>query len=76
MHPAMTLVCGSALTFSFAFDASAALAQIDMKATAPDKMMSPADAKKLKDCEQKAEQLNIEMGKRAKFLMDCMKKGK
>jgi signal transduction histidine kinase len=46
--------------------------QTGMKATAPQKMMSPKQEKKLKDCEQQAALRNIEMGKRAKFLMDCM----
>jgi ABC-type transporter MlaC component len=53
--------------------ATAALAQT-MKPTAPQKMMSPEEQKKLNACQQQAADQNIRMDERAKFVMDCMTK--
>lgn len=47
-------------------------AQSAMKPTAPQTMMSPAEAKKLRTCEALAAKRNIKMDERAKFVMDCM----
>ena len=43
-----------------------------MKPSAPQKMMSPAEAKKMHDCEKQAAAQNIKMDLRSKFVMDCM----
>jgi hypothetical protein len=62
----------SALTVSLVLSAGAALAKDPMKPTAPAKMMSPDQQKKMHECEQLAAQRNIKMDERARFLMDCM----
>ena len=51
---------------------AAASAQSSMKPSAPQKMMSPAEAQKMHDCEKQAADQNIKMDERAKFVMDCM----
>ena len=56
----VSLVCG------------AAIAQSSMKPSAPQKMMSPAEAKKMRACEKQAADQNIPMEQRSKFVMDCM----
>jgi hypothetical protein len=43
-----------------------------MKPSAPQKMMSPAEAQKMHDCEKQAAAQNIKMDLRSKFVMDCM----
>ena len=43
-----------------------------MKPSAPQKMMSPEEARKMRGCEQQAVQNNIKMDERSKFVMDCM----
>jgi Na+-transporting methylmalonyl-CoA/oxaloacetate decarboxylase gamma subunit len=43
-----------------------------MKPTAPEKMTSPAEAKKMHDCEAQAAANNIQMDQRSKYVMDCM----
>ena len=60
----------SAVTLVFAM--GAACAQTLMKPTAPQKMMSLAEAKKMHVCETQAAQRNIKMAERSKFVMDCM----
>jgi hypothetical protein len=54
------------------FATGAACAQMPMKPTAPQKMMSPAEAKKMHACKTQAAQRNIKMTERSKFVMDCM----
>jgi hypothetical protein len=49
-----------------------ASAQTAMKPTAPQKMMSPEEQKKMHACEKQAADQNIQMDQRAKFVMDCM----
>jgi hypothetical protein len=49
-----------------------AFAQTAMKPTAPQKMMSPEEQKKMHACEKQAADQNIQMDQRAKFVMDCM----
>ena len=49
----------------------AALAQ-PMKPSAPQKMMSPEEAQKMRACEKQAADQNIKMDERSKFVMDCM----
>ncbi|HET7850033.1 MAG TPA: hypothetical protein VFL51_13315 [Pseudolabrys sp.] len=56
--------------------AGAASAQQDMKASAPKKMTSPDQKRRMQSCQRKAEQQKIAMHQRAKFVMDCMKSGK
>lgn len=51
-----------------------AYAQSAMKPTAPQKMMSPEEQKKMHACEQQAADRNIPMDQRSKFVMDCMTK--
>ena len=53
-----------------------ALAQTSMKPTAPQKMMSPAEQKKMHASEKQAADRNIPMDQRSKFVMDCMTKKK
>jgi hypothetical protein len=53
------LVCGTAYAQS-------------MKPSAPQKMMSPAEATKMHACEKQAADQNIKMDRRSKFVMDCM----
>ena len=49
----------------------AALAQ-PMKPSAPQKMMSSEEAKRMRACEKQAADRNIKMDERSKFVMDCM----
>ena len=51
-----------------------AVAQTGMKPTAPQKMMSPDEQKKMQTCEKQAADQNIAMDQRSKFVMDCMTK--
>jgi len=62
---AMSLVC---------LVAASASAQQPMKPTAPAKMTSERDQKKMKDCEARAAAQNVPMNQRSKFVMDCMTK--
>ncbi len=56
------------------FAAGSAQAQQPMKPTAPAKMMSERDQKKMKECEARAAAQNVAMNQRSKFVMDCMTK--
>jgi hypothetical protein len=49
-----------------------ASAQSAMKPTAPQKMMSPEEQKKMHACEKRAADQNIPMDQRSKFVMNCM----
>jgi hypothetical protein len=51
---------------------ASAYAQSPMKPSAPDKMTSPAEAQKMRDCDKQAAANNIKMDERAKYVMDCM----
>jgi hypothetical protein len=62
----------TAVTLSLGLGAVAANAQSSMKPSAPQKMMSPEEARKMRGCEQQAAQDNIKMDERSKFVMDCM----
>ena len=68
MPRAITLL--TAATFAAAVFAAAA--QTSMKPSAPQKMTSPAEAQKLRDCEKRAAADNVRMEERAKYLMDCL----
>jgi hypothetical protein len=65
----------SLLAVGLLFAAGAAVSQTPMKPTAPQKMTSPAEAKKMHACEALAEERNVKMDERAKFIMDCMTTG-
>ncbi len=54
------------------FGAGAALAQTPMAPTAPAKMTTPEQARKMQACEKQAALQNIKMNERSKFVMDCM----
>jgi hypothetical protein len=56
------------------FMGAGAVAQTPMKPTAPQKMMSPAEQKKMQACEKQAADRNVPMDQRSKFVMDCMTK--
>jgi hypothetical protein len=43
-----------------------------MKPSAPQKMMSPAEAQKMRACKKQAADQNINMAERSQFVMDCM----
>ena len=62
----------TAVIVSLVFAAVAANAQTPMKPSAPQKMTSPEQARKMRDCEQQAAQNNIKMDERSKYVMDCM----
>jgi hypothetical protein len=62
------------LAMAFAFLGASAFAQTPMKPTAPQKMMSPREAEKMRDCEKQAADQNVRMELRSKFVMDCMTK--
>jgi len=51
---------------------AAAAAQPAMKPSAPQKMTSPGEAKKMQACEKQAADQHIKMDERSKFVMDCM----
>jgi uncharacterized cupredoxin-like copper-binding protein len=55
--------------------AASASAQQPMKPTAPAKMTSERDQKKMKECEARAAAQNVPMNQRSKFVMDCMTAG-
>jgi hypothetical protein len=63
------LICFTAILI---LNANAAGAQTSIKSTAPQKMMSPAEARKMHACEAQAAQKKIKMTDRSKFVMDCM----
>jgi hypothetical protein len=62
----------TAVTLSLGLGAGAACAQPSMKPSAPQKMMSPAEAQKMRACEKQAADQNIKMDERSKYVMDCM----
>jgi hypothetical protein len=61
-----------ALAMTLCLLGAGAYAQAAMKPTAPQKMTSPEEAKKMQTCEKQAADQNIKMDERAKFVMDCM----
>ncbi len=44
----------------------------DMKSTAPEKMLPPSEAKKMRACDDKAMRLKIPMEQKAAFVKKCM----
>lgn len=61
---------------AIAVSTGAAGAQPAMKATAPMKMMPPAEKARMQECQKMAAEQNVKMDARAKFLMDCMNEKK
>jgi hypothetical protein len=47
-----------------------------MKATAPEKMMPPEKAQKMRECDKRAKQQNIKMEDHARFVNKCMAESK
>jgi hypothetical protein len=68
---ARAITCFSAIMLSVILGLGPACAQ-GMKSTAPQKMMSPQEEQKMRDCQRQAAQQNIKKDERAKFVMDCM----
>jgi hypothetical protein len=66
--------CAFALAMMLCLFGAGADAQSVMTPTAPQKMMSPEEAKKMHACEKQAADQNIKMDQRSKFVMDCMTK--
>ncbi len=69
----MTRLTAFIFALAVSLNAGAAMAQSDMKPTAPAKMMPPGEKARMEACQKKAAQQNIKMDDRAKFVMDCMK---
>ena len=44
----------------------------DMKSTAPEKMLPPGQAEKMRACDAKAMEMNIPMEQKAAFVKKCM----
>lgn len=68
-----TMIHAAACVIAVGLSAGAAVAASDMKPTAPEKMMPPAEKVRLETCQRKADEQNVAMDARAKFVMDCMK---
>jgi hypothetical protein len=47
-----------------------------MKSTAPERMLSRADSKKMRACDERAMRENVPMEQRAAFVKKCMKEMK
>ncbi len=47
-----------------------------MKSTAPERMLSRADSKKMRACDERAARENVPMEQRAAFVKKCMKEMK
>jgi hypothetical protein len=47
-----------------------------MKSTAPERMLSRADSKKMRACDDRAVRENVPMEQRAAFVKKCMKEMK
>ena len=67
------MIYAGACAVALGLSAGAALAASDMKPTAPEKMMPPAEKARLEACQKKADEQHVAMDARAKFVMDCMK---
>lgn len=68
----MRSVMLSALCLGLLLGQAAPAQPADMKATAPEKMTPPGDARKMRACDDKAMQLNIPMEQKADFVNKCM----
>jgi hypothetical protein len=62
-----------ALAMALSLLGAGAYAQSSMKPSAPQKMTSPDEARKMRDCEKQAADRDIKMDERSKFVMDCMR---
>ena len=70
MHPHRPTVITTALTLCLVHAASAQVPH--MKATAPEKMMPSDKAKKMRECEKRADQQKIKMEDRSRFVNECV----
>ncbi len=73
MRRAFSAVIGLALCMPWL--APHALAT-SMKSTAPERMLSRADSKKMRACDDRAMRENVPMDQRAAFVKKCMKEMK
>lgn len=72
MRPYQTLFY-TALTFAVLLVHPAPAQVVDrMKATAPEKMMPPERASKMRECEKRMEQQKIKMDDRSRFVNECV----
>lgn len=62
----------SALCLAVLLGQAAPVSASDMKSTAPEKMLTPAEAKKMRACNEKAMQQKIPMARKAAFVKKCM----
>jgi hypothetical protein len=62
----------TAVIVSLGLGVSAVCAQPSMKPSAPQRMMSPAEAQKMRACEKQAADQHIKMDERSKYVMGCM----
>ena len=78
MHRHHSAKIAFALLFGIAAFGQAASAQMSgpMKATAPEKMMPPDKAQKMRECDRRAEQHKIKMEDHARFENKCMAESK
>ena len=74
MHRHRPMAFLISLTLAVAFFACAASAQVPgpMKATAPEKMMPIDKAQKMRECEKRADQQNIKVEDRSRFVNECV----
>jgi hypothetical protein len=71
-EPAMRRILFSALCLGVLLVQGASAQPANMKATAPEKMTPPGDAKKMRACNDKAMQMKIPMEQKADFVKKCM----
>ena len=68
----MPRVIALLMAVTLGLGAGTACAQPSMKPSAPQKMMSPAEARKMRACEKQAADQNVKRDERSKYVMDCM----
>jgi hypothetical protein len=73
MHPNRLTIFLTVVTLCLAQAASAQVPH--MKATAPEKMMPTNKAQKMRECEKRAEQQQIKMEDRSRFVNECVAAG-
>jgi hypothetical protein len=74
MHRHRLIAFAYALSFGMATFVQVASAEAPgrMKATAPEKMMPPEKARKMRECDRRAEKQKIKMEDRARFVNKCI----
>jgi len=73
MRRALTAIIGLALCMLWLSPPAPATT---MKSTAPERMLSRADSKKMRACDERALRENVPMDQRAAFVKKCMKEMK